>query len=140
MSAHTDRVLSVLIVEDRPEVADSTAELLDLCGHNCRVARTGAEALAALVLQLPDVVLLDLGLPDMDGRAVALEFRSRCRAPQPVLIAVTGRGSESDRRASADAGIDLHLVKPVEPSVLMSLLTHIRHILIGRPSGSEVPE
>lgn len=117
--------LSVLIVEDRADVAQSTAELLTLLGHSPRVARTGAEALAHATAAAPDVVILDLGLPDLDGWDVARALRSRT-GPQPVIVVVTARGTWADQIASADVGVDLHLVKPVDPAVLTKLLAGLR--------------
>ena len=135
MQAQACGPLVVLIVEDRADTAESTAELLDLCGHAPQIARTGAAALDAAALDAPDVVLLDLRLPDMDGWDVARALRTRAAAPQPVLIAVTGRCTEADRQTSAAAGIDLHLVKPVAPEVLLGLLARIRDALVAhRPA------
>ncbi|MDY3560837.1 response regulator [Gemmata sp. JC673] len=125
MITHSAHTLSVLIVEDREDVAQSTAELLALHGHTVRVARCGAEALEQTAGGAPDVVLVDIGLPDLDGWAVIRQIRARADDSQPVVVAVTGRCSERDRRASTDAGIDLHLVKPVEPQFLTNLLSRI---------------
>lgn len=117
--------LSVLVVDDSPDAAGSTAELLALCGHDARVAGSGAAALAAAATDPPDVVLLDLGLPDMDGWEVAARLRGRPGKP-PVMVAVTGFGAEGDRRRSADAGVDLHLVKP---AVLVGVLRRFERVL-----------
>ncbi|MDY3553679.1 response regulator [Gemmata sp. JC717] len=128
--------LSVLLIEDREDVAQSTAELLTLCGHAPRVAACGEAALSEVARDVPDVVLVDLGLPDMDGWDVARQIRARA-GRQPVMIAVTGRGTEGDRIASADAGLDLHLVKPADPRALTGLLARIRESLSDRSaSGS----
>src|SRR4051794_458459 len=104
--------LSVLVVEDQPDAAQSLAELLTLHGHCVSVALSGADALRSVEVRTPDVVLLDIGLPGMDGWAVARRLRAQARGKQPVVVAVTGYGAEADRWRSADAGIDLHLVKP----------------------------
>jgi DNA-binding response OmpR family regulator len=121
--------LSVLVVEDHEDVAQSTAELLTLCGHNVRVAGSGPDALALASVEVPDVVLLDIGLPGMNGWEVAEQLRSQSRGKQPVVVAVTGYGSVADRWRSADAGVDLHLVKPANPTALAELLDKIRMTL-----------
>jgi two-component system, OmpR family, response regulator len=126
--------LSVLVVEDLDDTAQSTVELLALCGYRVRIARCGADALAAATEDTPDVVLLDIGLPDMDGWEVAGRMRDRAVGKQPVVGAVTGYGTESDRWRSADAGIDLHLVKPADPAALMTLLSRVREALLARPA------
>ena len=124
--------LSILVVEDSAEVAESTAELLALCGHTVRVVRCGSDALAAVEAETPDVVLLDIGLPGMNGWEVAERLRRRLTGKQPFVVAVTGYGSEPDRWRSADAGVDLHLVKPTNPSTLIGLLAWVRRHLNAR--------
>lgn len=122
--------LSVLLVEDREDVALSTAELLAMYGHSPRVASCGRDALREVDRELPDVVLMDLGLPDIDGWELAQQIRERADR-QPVMIALTGRGTEADRVASAYSGLDLHLVKPADPQVLTGVLAQIRESLFG---------
>lgn len=124
----TETPLSVLIVEDVDEVAQSTAELLSLHGHAVRVARSGPEALRAIDVASPDVILLDIGLPGMTGWEVAAAVRRR-DGRQPVVVAVTGLGTSTDRLKSADAGIDLHLTKPADPAALTALLVRVRQHL-----------
>lgn len=117
--------LFVLVVEDHPDTADSLAELLRLYGHRVAVARTAQEALASAGADPPDVALLDLRLPDMDGWQVAHRLRDQAngREKRPFLIAVTGCGTNEDRWRSLDAGVDLHLIKPVDPALLKGVLT-----------------
>jgi CheY-like chemotaxis protein len=96
------------------------------------VVSDGPAALEATRDGWPDVVLLDIGLPNRDGWQVAQSIQSIARRPndkRPLLIAVTGYGREDDRRRSTEAGIDLHLVKPVEPEQLRSLLHRFRMTL-----------
>lgn len=124
--------LSVLVVEDQEDCAQSTAELLTLCGHAVRVASCGPDALRDVALEPPDVVLLDIQLPGPSGWEVAARLRERAGKRQPLLVAVTGCGSDADRWRSADAGIDLHLVKPVEPTELVRLLAWVRDHLAAR--------
>jgi two-component system, OmpR family, response regulator len=126
--------LLVLVVEDSEDTAQSTADLLALGGHSVRVVGCGADALRAADEEAPDVVLLDIGLPEMTGWEVAERLRARAGGKQPVVIAVTGFGSERDRWRSADAGVDLHLVKPADPAALMTLLERIREDLVGHRS------
>jgi CheY-like chemotaxis protein len=124
--------LRVLILEDSEDAAWSMALLLRLDGHEVRMASDGPAALEAARDDWPDVVFLDIGLPNMDGWQVAQSIQSIARRPndkRPLLIAVTGYGREDDRRRSTEAGIDLHLVKPVEPEHLSSLLHRFRMTL-----------
>ena len=123
--------LIILVVEDLDDAAQSTAELLTLCGHKVQVAGCGDDALRAVTSEVPDVVLLDIGLPDMDGWEVARRLRDQVTGKQPFVVAITGYGSDGDRWQSADAGIDLHLVKPVDPGDLTSLMAWIQRVLVG---------
>ncbi len=121
--------LSVLVVDGYEDAAQSTAELLALCGHAVRVAGCGADALREAAAEMPDVVLLDIGLPDIDGWQVAERMRRQATGKQPVVVAVTGYGAEADRQQSADAGIDLHIIKPADPVALTDLLARVRRDL-----------
>jgi PAS domain S-box-containing protein len=113
----------VLVVEDNRDAADTLRELLDLLGHQVEVAYSGPEGLAAARRFRPDVVLCDLGLPGMDGYALAAELRAGPETAHARLIAVSGYGQEEDRDRSRDAGFDLHLTKPVDPERLTGLLS-----------------
>ena len=99
--------------------------LLKLWGHEVRVAHDGPAALEAAAAAPPEVVLLDIGLPGMDGYEVAERLRARPESGGPVLVALTGYGQEEDRRRSREAGFDHHLVKPVDLDDLRSLLAHV---------------
>ncbi|AMV29406.1 putative transcriptional regulatory protein TcrX [Gemmata sp. SH-PL17] len=127
--------LSVLVVDDLPDVAESVADLLTVCGHKVRTASCGTDALHAARLEAPDVVLLDIGLPGMSGWDVARRLRAQSTGKQPVVVAVTGYGTDRDRVCSADAGIDLHLTKPADPAQLTALLARVRGWL--RPERSK---
>jgi DNA-binding response OmpR family regulator len=127
--------LSVLVVDDQDDTAQSTAQLLTLYGHDVRVAPHGTDALREVDARTPDVVLLDIGLPGMSGWEVAARVRARARGKQPVVVAVTGYGSEADRWRSADAGVDLHLVKPADPVALIGLLDRVRGLLAPSPGA-----
>ncbi len=121
--------LHILIVEDNPDSAFSTALLLRLYGHEVRMVHDGRAALQVIGEDPPDVVLLDIGLPGLDGWEVARQIRRPPEQKKPFLIAITGYGQEEDRRRSAEAGIDLHLVKPVDPLELQEILCKHQSIL-----------
>jgi CheY-like chemotaxis protein len=113
----------ILVVDDNADAASSLAMLLELDGHATRVALSGMDALAAVADFAPDVVFLDIGLPDISGYEVARRVRAmpELRA-MPRLVALTGWSREEDRRQAAEAGFDAHLVKPVDPARLGSVL------------------
>jgi len=120
---HSDAAQRILVVDDNIDAATSLAMLLELDGHATRVAHSGIDALAAVRDFEPHVALLDIGLPDISGYEVARQVRAMKDLPtMPRLIALTGWGSEEDRRQAAEAGFDAHLVKPVDPAGLDSLL------------------
>ena len=120
-----DRPLSVLVVDDHADCAESTAELLTLWGHRPRVAGCGADALSACAAEVPDVVLLEHRLPGLDGWALVAWLRANLPGKQPLIVAVTARGDEEEWRRSAAAGVDLHVVKPVDPAALAGLLDRV---------------
>lgn len=113
----------ILVVDDNLDAAELLATLLELAGHAVSVAHTGPEAIALATSQQPDVILLDIGLPELDGYEVARLLRADPNLPQPRLIALTGWGTEGDRRRAREAGFDHHLVKPVDLATLVPLLT-----------------
>jgi len=121
--------LRVLVVEDNPDAAESMSLLLTMAGHDVEVALNGEVAVAAMLANHPDVVLLDIGLPGMDGWQVARQLQGQEMAKRPLLVAVSGRDSEEAMRRSRDAGIDLHLVKPVDPDHLQQLLHRFERII-----------
>jgi CheY-like chemotaxis protein len=122
--------LRVLVVEDHGPSAASIEEFLRLLGHEVRVARNGPAAVKAVQAEKPDVVLLDIGLPGaMDGYAVARWIGKQPTAKRPLLVAVTGHDGEEDRRNSEQAGIDLHLAKPVDAAQLQHLLARFRRVV-----------
>jgi PAS domain S-box-containing protein len=112
----------VLIVDDNRDAASSLAMLLDLVGCDVSVAFGGAEALDAFDHFNPEIVLLDIGMPGMDGYEVARRLRADPRGKSILLVAVTGWGQAEDKRRAAEAGFDEHLTKPVDPSLLATLL------------------
>jgi CheY-like chemotaxis protein len=121
--------LRVLVVEDNADSATSLALLLRLQGHEVKIALDGPTGLQVAQDNWPDVVLLDIGLPGLDGYLVARGIGEHPGEKKPLLIAVTGYDRETDRQRSAEAGIDLHLVKPVDPVQLQGLLGRFRTII-----------
>jgi CheY-like chemotaxis protein len=112
----------ILVVDDNRDAANSLATLLQITGHETFTAYDGTTALAMIEQRRPDVVLLDIGLPRLNGYEVCRRVRALPWGDSLTLIALTGWGQEDDRRKSHDAGFDGHLVKPVEFPALMSLL------------------
>jgi CheY-like chemotaxis protein len=123
--------LRILVVEDHADTAASLALLLRREGHEVQVAPEGPAAVGAVQVAPPDVVLLDIGLPGMSGWEVARWVTEQPAEKRPLLVAITGYGREEDRRRSEAAGIDLHLVKPVDPDQLLGLLRRFRRVAGG---------
>jgi CheY-like chemotaxis protein len=122
--------LRILLVEDDGDSAETLAVLLRIYGHEVDVARDGPTALRLAAAAPPDVALLDLDLPGgMDGYEVARRLREQEADKLPLLIAVTGYGQEEDRRRSAEAGIHLHLLKPVDGEALNRLLQRFQAVI-----------
>jgi signal transduction histidine kinase len=119
--------LKVLVVEDNQDTAETMGELLALWGHQVSYAADGETALQLVADVAPDVVLLDIGLPGMDGYEVALRLRQSGVLNGATLIALTGYGREEDRRRAAEAGFDRHLTKPLDPDLLRSVLATASH-------------
>jgi signal transduction histidine kinase len=111
----------VLVVDDNIDAAQTLAHLLEAFGHTVRVAHDGDAALVLAQQSTPDVVLLDIGLPGMNGYDVVRRLRADPRTQAVTVIAVTGYGQEADRQRALEAGFDLHLVKPVAPEQLAGL-------------------
>ncbi|HKH48882.1 MAG TPA: ATP-binding protein, partial [Thermoanaerobaculia bacterium] len=112
----------VLVVDDNRDATATLEMLVQLWGHEVRTAHTGPAALAEAAIYRPEVVLLDIGLPGMDGYEVAQRLRKLDGLRKVLLIAITGYGQENDRRRSREAGFDQHLVKPVDPTRLQEVL------------------
>ncbi len=114
--------LRVLVVDDNSDSANSLALLLRLEGHQTMVAHDGLEAVEVALREAPDVVLLDIGLPSLNGYEAAVRIRQGAPERPMRLIALTGWGQEADRVRSRAAGFDQHLVKPVDADALIALL------------------
>ncbi len=115
----------ILIVDDNRDTAISLATVLNILGHRTQVAFDGLEALEAARDFHPDVVLLDIGMPKLNGHETARHLRQEPWGREIVLVAVTGWGQDDDRRRSQDAGFNFHLVKPVDPAALEQILAEL---------------
>jgi CheY-like chemotaxis protein len=112
----------LLVVDDNKDAAESMSMLLEMWGHQVVYAYDGPSALETAERWQPEAVFLDIGLPGMDGYQVAERLRALPQGKGAVLIAITGYGQDDDRRRSRRAGIDHHLVKPVAPDALRTLI------------------
>jgi len=115
----------ILVVDDNVDAAEALSRVLRLQDQQVRVAHDGHAALQMAIAMQPEIVFLDLELPKMNGLEVARRLRAEWPTRPPLLIATTGFGQEEDRRRSAAAGFDHHLVKPIDPHVLRSLLASV---------------
>jgi PAS domain S-box-containing protein len=115
----------ILVADDLRDSADSLALVLRLAGHDVRTAHNGLEAVQAAATFRPEVVLLDIGMPKMNGYEAARHIREQPWGKGVVLVALTGWGQEEDRRRSREAGFDQHLTKPVELDALQQLLAEL---------------
>ncbi len=109
-------------MDDNRDSAISLGMMLELMGNEVRTAHDGLEAVKAAEVFRPDVVLMDIGLPKLNGYEAARRIRGQTWGGDMVLIAVTGWGQEDDKRRSKEAGFNFHMVKPVEPAALEKLL------------------
>jgi PAS domain S-box-containing protein len=116
------RALRVMLVDDNPDAAAMLAMLLEADGYQVHTESSSQAGLERIAQFAPDVCLLDIGLPGMDGCQLARRIRALPGLAQPILIAVTGYGQEQDRRKTREAGFEHHLVKPVDPEELAALL------------------
>jgi DNA-binding response OmpR family regulator len=112
----------VLVVDDYRDAAQASCMLLELLGHEARVAYNGRDALAEASAFDPEIVLLDLGLPDVSGYEVARELRRRARGKRLHLTAVTGWGDADERARTQAAGFDQHVMKPTDATKLEAIL------------------
>jgi len=125
-NAHRARIL---IVDDNVDMVRGLVRLLELLGHDVQTAYDGPTAIEAARVHRPAFVLLDLGLPGMDGYQVATRLRQEQGSQDAVIIAVTGYGQEDDRCRSREAGFDHHLVKPIDRNVLVTLISQSQDII-----------
>jgi CheY-like chemotaxis protein len=120
--------LRILVVDDHRDGSEALVLLLTLSGHETRACFDGPSALVEAEQWQPDAILLDLALPRMNGYEVAARLRARPGQHAPFLIAVMGLGRVEDRQRSSEVGIDLHLLKPIDPSGLLDVLERLRDL------------
>jgi PAS domain S-box-containing protein len=125
----------LLVVDDNQDGADSLATLLELQGHEVRVALSGAAALEITKAYTPDLVFLDIGMPGMDGYEVARRLRQQPGLDKVVLAALTGWGQKEDRRRTSEAGFNHHIVKPAEPKAVESVLADLKRVRAAQAAG-----
>jgi PAS domain S-box-containing protein len=126
--------LRVLVVDDSVDVAECLCMVLNALGHDSAMVHSGAAALDSVRRQRPDVILIDIGMPEMNGHELARRLRSQPDSEALCLVALTGYGREEDRRAAKQAGFDSHLVKPVGVATLETLLASVAD-RSGNPRG-----
>ncbi len=112
----------VLVVDDNVDTADGLSKLLALLGHDVKTAYDGLQALEMAKMLWPEVILLDLGLPGVDGYEVARQLRQHECCRSTLMVAISGYGQEEDRRKSKESGFDHHLTKPVDYNALVAVL------------------
>ena len=115
----------VLVVDDNTDAAETSAMLLQSVGFDARMAFSGEQALSDVLDFKPEIVLLDLGMPGLDGIETCRRLRAMSHDGRLVIVAVTGWGQEESRRKTRQAGFDAHLVKPVSPEALLQLLVSV---------------
>jgi len=128
-------VLGVLIVDDCPDTTDSMALLVRMWGHRVHSANDGPTALRLAEQHCPDVVLLDLGMPRMNGWEVARQLRKILGLQEALVVAISGYAFAADQRRSLEAGCDRHLSKPVSPELIRELLATRAKEIHGHVSG-----
>ena len=112
----------MLVVDDNSDIAESTSLVLKLAGYEVKTVLSGQDAIDVAPAFQPAIVLLDIGMPGLDGYAVARHLKGEPKLKDAWLIAVSGYGTAADRVRTKQAGFDRHLVKPVDPLVLQRLL------------------
>jgi CheY-like chemotaxis protein len=123
--AYTGEQRRILVVDDNADGADLLVSVLGKTGHEVRSAKDGAQALETAEGMAPDLVILDIGLPDIDGWEVARRLRLMPQGQKATLVALTGWGSDEAKQKSREAGFDLHLTKPVDPRRLLELVSRL---------------
>ena len=121
-------LLRILIVDDNQDGADSLGMMLKIMGNHTATAYDGQTGVEVAERFRPDVVLLDIGMPKLNGYEACQRIREQPWGKSVILIAVTGWGQEEDRRRSHEAGFDHHMVKPVNPTALMKLLGDLQTV------------
>ncbi len=119
----SNRPLVIALVDDNPDIRETMSDLLSSWGHRVEVAGDGLSGVELISRCRPDLAIVDIGLPKLDGYGVATEVRRRLGKSQIRLVAVSGYGQEADRQRSLEVGFDVHLVKPVDVDSILNLLT-----------------
>ena len=133
----TRRSARVLVVDDNEDLARGLARLLEFHGHQVQVAHDGPAGVEIAKQWQPEFVLLDIGLPGMDGYQVTAALRQDVQTKGAVIVAISGYGEDEDRLRSMEAGFDHHLVKPINPSELQQILANIKS---SQPPGRRAPQ
>jgi CheY-like chemotaxis protein len=128
-----DRSYRLLVVDDLRDNADSLAALLKVMGHEVATAYDGEGAIRMAAEFMPEIILLDIGMPQMNGLDACRFIRTQSWGQDMLLVATTGWGQENDRRRTEEAGFDHHLVKPVHPEALTALLASLSDPLRSTP-------
>ena len=115
---------SILIIEDHDDAREALRALLELEGHSVEAAASGPKGVELAQANMPDIALVDIGLPEVDGYEVARRLRG-LTSGRPYLIALTGYGQPDDIKRARDAGFDAHLLKPVDPDALAKVLSAV---------------
>jgi CheY-like chemotaxis protein len=121
----------ILIADDNPDIAESFEIMLQTLGYEVQTATNGAEALEKAEQFRPTAIVLDIGMPELDGYQAAKHIREQPWGKDVILIAVTGWGQESDRRKSKEAGFDAHLVKPIDATAIVACVEPVRQRGMG---------
>jgi DNA-binding response OmpR family regulator len=127
--------VKVLVVDDNVDLVEMLSMVVEAAGHQVRKAFDGRSGISAALEYQPDLILLDLGLPDVNGTEVAKELRRHREVAQARIVALTGWGQAEDRQRTADAGFDEHLTKPADPEQIQRLLDKVS-VQIGRAPDS----
>jgi CheY-like chemotaxis protein len=125
VTANNGSPLRILVVDDNEDGANSLGQMLQMMGNEVRVAHDGLAAIEAAEACRPQVILLDIGMPKLDGYDACRRIRNEAWGKNTVLIALTGWGQDEDRRRTREAGFDYHLVKPVESSTLVKVFADV---------------
>lgn len=120
LSPPKSRALKVLIADDHVDAAETLAMVMSLEGHAVAVARNGDEALVLAEQLQPDVIILDIGMPGVDGHTVAQRLRQTTWGASSLVVAISGFGEEADKQRARGSGFDAHFTKPVAPSQLLN--------------------
>jgi CheY-like chemotaxis protein len=120
------RKYRILVVDDNPDIVDTLGAILVLLGHAVETAHDGEQALAAMAVSTPDLVIMDVGMPGMSGYEVCQKAAAEPWRDRMTLVAMTGWGRDEDRQRAMDAGFDLHVVKPIDLERLRELLDSLQ--------------